>query len=79
MKGINREQFFFNERYFMGVVKKLAMIFLAIYLILTGLLGISGTIPTDGVLFLIKGSGIVSAILLLVSIETFCGYCDSND
>ena len=63
----------------MGVVKKLGMIFLAIYLIITGLFGISGTIPTDGVLLALKGSGILAAILILVSIETCCGHCECDE
>lgn len=60
----------------MGVVKKLGMIFLAIYLVLTGLLGVADMVPTSNVLCLIKGCGVISGILFLVSLETFCGHCE---
>ncbi len=59
----------------MCVVKKLSMIFLAIYLVLSGLFGMTGNMPSDIVMYLMKGSGILSGILMLIAIEHMCSSC----
>ncbi len=59
-------------RFIMGVVKKLGMIFLAVYLIITGVAALGGiALPThiDQARDLLA---VVSGILILISIGTFC-------
>ncbi len=52
----------------MNCIKMLGLIFLAIYLILTGLCRMSEVMPMPTVMHLINLSGLVSGILLLISI-----------
>ncbi|MBS0656243.1 MAG: hypothetical protein JSR46_10730 [Verrucomicrobia bacterium] len=65
----------------MGCVKKLGMIFLAIYLIISGLIALGGINLPTYIDHARQLCAVVSGILILISIGTFtgkhtCGVCE---
>ncbi len=63
----------------MGAVKKFGMLFLAIYLILTGFMALSGMAVPMYVELVRELSALVAGILILVSMRSCgCKVCDNN-
>lgn len=57
----------------MGAVKKLAMIFLAIYLLVTGIATIGGVVLPGVANFIVQLLAILSGLFIFISLGTFTG------